>query len=200
MKVCSKCNLEKNLGEFYFRKDTEKYRNDCKECFNLKVKSNRIKNPSYMKDYLKEWRENNPNANSINSKRWRENNPNSNSKYVKERKRVDNLFRIKYSARSVINTAFRYSGFKKNSRTHIILGCDYEYFLRHIESNFESWMTWENKGLYNGELNYGWDIDHIMPVSSGKTEDDMIKLNHYTNLQPLCSKINRDIKKNKIAT
>ena len=57
-------------------------------------------------------------------------------------------------------------------------------------------MTWENKGLYNGELNYGWDIDHIIPVSSGKTEDDMIKLNHYTNLQPLCSKINRDIKRN----
>ena len=25
-----------------------------------------------------------------------------------------------------------------------------------------------------------------------------IKLNHYTNLQPLCSKINRDIKKDKL--
>lgn len=68
MKVCLKCNLEKNLSEFYFRKDNKKYRNDCKECFNLKIKSNRIKNPSYMKDYLKEWRENNPTANSINSK------------------------------------------------------------------------------------------------------------------------------------
>ena len=20
------------------------------------------------------------------------------------------------------------------------------------------WMTWENKGLYSGELNYGWDL------------------------------------------
>jgi len=30
------------------------------------------------------------------------------------------------------------------------------------------------------------------------TEEDIIKLNHYTNLQPLCSKINRDIKKDKI--
>jgi hypothetical protein len=58
-------------------------------------------------------------------------------------------------------------------------------------------MTWDNYGLYNGELNYGWDIDHIIPLSSGKTEDDLINLNHYTNLQPLCSKINRDIKKNK---
>jgi len=56
-------------------------------------------------------------------------------------------------------------------------------------------MTWENRGLYNGELNYGWDIDHIIPIASAKTEEDIIKLNHYKNLQPLCSHINRDIKK-----
>ena len=62
----------------------------------------------------------------------------------------------------------------------------------------EDWMTWENYGKYNGELNYGWDMDHILPISSGKTEEDMIILNHYTNLQPLCSKVNRDIKKDKI--
>jgi hypothetical protein len=58
-------------------------------------------------------------------------------------------------------------------------------------------------GLYNGELNYGelnygWDIDHKIPLSSGKTEEKIIELNHYTNLQPLCSKINRDIKKDNI--
>ena len=29
-------------------------------------------------------------------------------------------------------------------------------------------------------------------------EEDILKLNHYTNLQPLCSKINRDIKKDKV--
>jgi hypothetical protein len=59
-------------------------------------------------------------------------------------------------------------------------------------------MTWDNKGLYNGELNYGWDIDHVIPVSSGMTEEEVVKLNHFTNLQPLCSKINRDIKRNNI--
>lgn len=32
----------------------------------------------------------------------------------------------------------------------------------------------------------------IIPLSSVNTEDGLIKLNHYTNLQPLCSKINRD--------
>ena len=58
-------------------------------------------------------------------------------------------------------------------------------------------MTWENRGLYNGELDYGWDIDHIVPICSAKTEEDVIKLNHYTNLQPLCSYTNRVIKGDK---
>jgi hypothetical protein len=57
-------------------------------------------------------------------------------------------------------------------------------------------MNWNNRGLYNGTENYGWDLDHIIPLSSAKTEGEVIKLNHYTNIQPLCSYVNRDIKKN----
>ena len=42
------------------------------------------------------------------------------------------------------------------------------------------------------------DIDHIIPLSSAKTEEDIIRLNHYTTLQPLCSYTNRYIKKNNL--
>ena len=56
-------------------------------------------------------------------------------------------------------------------------------------------MTWENHGKYNNSEGYGWDIDHIIPISMAKTEEDVIKLNHYSNLQPLCSKINRNVKR-----
>jgi hypothetical protein len=74
----------------------------------------------------------------------------------------------------------------------------YEYFIIHIERQFESWMTWDNYGKYNGEFRYGWDIDHIIPISSVKNKEEIININHYTNLQPLCSKINREIKKDKL--
>ena len=59
-------------------------------------------------------------------------------------------------------------------------------------------MSWDNYGLYNGDLNHGWDIDHITPISSGISEDEILKLNHYSNLQPLCSKTNRYIKKDNL--
>ena len=66
---------------------------------------------------------------------------------------------------------------------------------------FEPWMTWENKGNpKDGKLEYNknWDIDHIIPISSISSEEDIYKLNHYTNLQPLCSKINREVKRNRL--
>jgi len=78
------------------------------------------------------------------------------------------------------------------------LGCSFEEFKLYLESKFEKWMNWDNYGKYNGEINYGWDIDHIIPLSSAKIEEEIYKLSHYTNLQPLCSKFNRDIKKDKI--
>jgi hypothetical protein len=119
-----------------------------------------------------------------------------NKEYYKKRISIDPLFKLKKEIQLLIRDAFRRKDLSKdNQRTTNILGCSVEEFKLYLESKFESWMTWDNKGLYNGELNYGWDIDHIIPISSAKTKEELIKLNHYTNLQPLCGKINRDIKR-----
>ena len=37
-KTCSKCNTTKDISQFTFRKDTQKYRNECKECKSLQDK------------------------------------------------------------------------------------------------------------------------------------------------------------------
>jgi len=123
---------------------------------------------------------------------------NQHNEYLKTRKIIDPLFKLKVNIRTNIYNNLKKSNYVKNLKTNIILGCTYEDFKEYLESKFESWMTWENYGLYNGELNYGWDIDHIIPTSSAITEEELLKLNNYVNLQPLCSKINRDIKKDKI--
>ena len=60
-------------------------------------------------------------------------------------------------------------------------------------------MNWDNKGKYKKDTyNYGWDVDHIIPLDTALTEADIVRLNHYTNLRPLCSKVNRDIKRAKL--
>ncbi len=150
----------------------------------------------------KEWATNNSDKINEAVKRHRKNNPDKvkeqYNKSVKKRKSNDPLFSLVCRLRSSMSKNLKRFNINKKDRTSDILGCSFEEFKAHLESKFEPWMTWENRGLYNGELNYGWDIDHIIPLSSGKTEEDVLNLSKFTNLQPLCSKMNRDIKKEKI--
>lgn len=73
-----------------------------------------------------------------------------------------------------------------------IIGLDVLKFKEYIESKWEPWMSWENYGLFKtGEYNVGWDLDHVIPISTSVDEESTLKLWHYTNLQPLCSRVNR---------
>ena len=175
MKVCKNCKISKDSGDFHRHKAV------CKVCRSSIMKEWRLNNKDKVKEQSHKWY-------LENKERRRE----PRRDYAKIRRKNDPLFALKSRTSSLIRTSI----IRKKSKTIEILGCSFEEFKSYIESKFESWMTWENRGLYNGEFNYGWDIDHIIPVSSAKTEEEIIKLNHYTNFQPLCSKVNRDIKKN----
>jgi hypothetical protein len=159
-------------------------------------------NKDKIKQYKKDWaKENEQHLKEKRKQYWNDNKIELNKKQYqrkKERLKNDTFFKFKTNVRSLIYNSFYRKSYIKQSKSFEILGCSFEELKQYLESKFESWMTWENRGLYNGELNYGWDIDHIIPTSSATTEEELIKLNHYTNLQPLCSKINRDIKKNKV--
>jgi uncharacterized protein with ATP-grasp and redox domains len=203
MKKCNKCLIEKELSSFHKNNSSKDGRkNICRECFtiqNRKYKKNQ--NKKYRennKQKLKEYNKNYELNNKEKRKKWREYNKDkilqNRREYDKKRRVCDPVYRLKRNIRNRVYKSIVWKGFKKYSKTEEILGCSFEEFKIHLESKFEVWMNWENYGLYNGELNYGWDIDHIIPLSSAKIEEDVIKLNHYTNLQPLCSKVNRDIK------
>ena len=42
-------------------------------------------------------------------------------------------------------------------------------------------MNWNNWGMGDDK----WVIDHRIPLAIATTEDEIYKLNHYTNLQPM---------------
>jgi len=90
--------------------------------------------------------------------------------YVKRQKLIDPLFKLKCRLISNISTHIKNGGYTKKSRTYEILGCSYEEFKQYLESKWDSWMNWDNYGKYNGTLEYGWDIDHIIPASSAFVE------------------------------
>jgi hypothetical protein len=137
---------------------------------------------AYMKEYLKEYRKTHKNETN---------------KRDLERRNNDIVYRIRRNSASRIGSIFRNNGYSKQSRTHEILGCSFDDLIIYLESKFEPWMNWDNYGEGIYEPNKSWDVDHIMPLSSAKSEEELIKLCHYSNLQPLCSYYNRNIKKAK---
>ena len=202
-KICSKCGEEKGLSEFY-KQPTGKLgvRSECIECTKKYKGKYREENRDKIKTIQKKYYDKNQIILRDKKRIYRENN----NDLIKERNRIDkknrrensSFYRLSENIRRVIRQSIDKNGYTKKSRTQEILGCSYDEFRIHIESQFEDWMTWDNRGLYNGEFKYGWDIDHIQPISMGKTEEDIIRLNHYTNLRPLCSKVNRDIKRDRV--
>lgn len=204
MKTCTKCKITKEISSFgkSKRKD-DGISNICKLCNNIRSRNYNANNKLSRKATSKKYYLKNKERLNENSIRWLNENSNKFREYYKnyriEKRKNDKLFLLKEKVRKLISNSFIRNKFSKRSKTIEILGCTFEDFKLYIESKFEPWMSWENKGLYNGEFNYGWDIDHIVPVSSAKDEYEIIALNHYTNFQPLCSKINRDIKRNIIS-
>lgn len=107
---------------------------------------------------------------------------NNHTAYVKSRRATDSVFDISMRVRGLISVKIRTSGYTKKSKAQTILGCNWEFFKLHIEKQFSSGMSWENRK--------DWHIDHIMPMATASTEEDVIRLNHYSNLRPMWAKDN----------
>lgn len=170
-----------------YQNNKEKINKQSKEYYKNNKEKLRKKQNKYYKNH-KEYK-----------KEYNENHKEQRNKHNKQRKKDDPLYKLKCEIRTQIVNSLKRKGYKKNIKTEQILGCSFSDLRLHLESNFKPWMSWDNHGLYNGKENFGWDIDHIIPLSSATCEADIIRLNHYTNLQPLCSFINRCVKRASMA-
>jgi hypothetical protein len=200
-KTCTKCGVCQPLDNFYKVKRTKpKVRNVphddhkamCKSCYKARAAEWVKNNPEKRRAIARKWDE----ANSKKRKeaftahnkkpevkermrQWRLANATA---YMRNRRANDQMYAFKIKIRGMLRKAFDRNGYTKRSKTNDILGCTWAEFMLHIERQFQPGMTWLNRG--------DWHIDHIVPLATAKTEDDVIKLNHYTNLRPLWAEDN----------
>jgi hypothetical protein len=180
----------KEIKKEYYKEYRLNNKEKIKEYQKQYIKEYHLNNKEKIKEYSKEYYENNRekakeyylnNKEKINkyNKEYRLNNKVKRNEFLKNRRQNDNLFKFSSYTRSLINNSFKRNNnkFKKNPKTEIILGCTIEEFRSYIEMKFDKKMTFENYGK--------WHLDHIIPISIAKTEEEIIKLNHYTNFQPL---------------
>lgn len=124
----------------------------------------REKTKEHRKKKIKAWKENNKERVREYNRWYYRKNPTAHM-----RQRVRRLVR-----RSIVNK----TGRAKSSRTKDIVGCDLDFLCEYLSK------TWErNYGKpWNGEP---YHIDHIIPLATAKTEEEVRRLCHYTNLQLL---------------
>lgn len=205
-KKCCMCNNAKSIEDFYFRKDRMQYHCRCKECEKLYQKQYKLLHKKDLQIKNKEYYEKNKTSKIEYQKNYYQKhriekrmydieykNKNKEKRNKNEQNLYSNniLYKLKKKTRNCINKSFKRKGYNKNTNTYKIIGCDYNTFIEHLLNTFKN--------------NYGYEwnkqecvhIDHIIPLSTAKSEDDVIKLCYYTNLQLLKAKDNL-MKSNKL--
>lgn len=185
MKTCKKCKLEKDISEFYkVSKNIDGFHRQCKVCVKEWVKNYREINKEKIKERSKKWYNNNKNYVYVYQRIYIENNKEKINNNLRKKRSEDNFLKFKHNVRSNICSCFRRGAIKhkKNTKTEKILCCTIEEFKIYIQSQFKKGMNWNNYGK--------WHLDHIVPIATAKTEENVIRLNHYTNFQPLWAKDN----------
>lgn len=167
MKKCAKCKVRKKFTEFSKDKSSKDgLQTKCKTCCNEYHKKYREVNKDYCSQYSKKYRDSNKDYYRQYKKKWET-----------KKRHTDPLFKLSSNLRIRTWTAFKNKGYNKNTKTQEMLGVDWKVCKKHIERQFTKGMTWENSG--------SWHIDHIIPLSFANTEEELKKLCHYSNLQPL---------------
>lgn len=120
------------------------------------------------------------------NRRYRQKNKQARTDYERIKRQTDPVYRFRTSFRCLIGSYLRKKGYTGGKKVWEVVGCDFETFLEYIQNQFEEGMTLDNYGHGKG----CWNIDHIIPICTAKTDEDIERLNHYTNLRPMWSKDN----------
>jgi hypothetical protein len=200
LQICTKCNIEKpaTLEFFHIRKSNNKLNTMCKICVNERNSKYRENNQDKIvagrhKHYLnnkssinkknREYYYTHKEQSRANGRNWEKNNPDKvrehRRKMKKQRRDNDPLFKMKENLRCRYWIALTRKNFYKGAKFSEYIGCSLDELKQHLEKQFKPGMNWNNYTID------GWHIDHIVPLASAKTEEELIKLLHYSNLQPL---------------
>jgi hypothetical protein len=188
-KVCGACKREKTLDNFHKCKGKKQgVKSACKECrknsYQLNSEHNKTKarehylnNSEKIKEYQKQYKKDN--RDKIN-KRERQ--------YKINRRKTDEVYLLKENISCLIRNSLKLYNHKKESKTEHILGISVVEFKDYLNNNPYN-FRYQDKDI---------DLDHIIPISTARTQEEAIKLNHYTNFQLLPKDYNRNIKMDNI--
>lgn len=119
----------------------------------------------------------------------------------KNRRKNDPTYKLSHYISGRIRKILGKFGHKKKGSCINHLDYSFQELKEHIEQQFESWMNWDNQGVYDPETwddndpsTWKWQLDHIIPVSTfnytSMEDEEFKKCWALTNLRPLSAKQN----------
>lgn len=199
---CLLAGADQPLENFYFRKDSGKYRNECKVCWKAATRKFAIDYPEQTRELSKQYRVKHAEEKKVYQKQYREENKEEireagkkyrdehkeelaqyNYEYKKERLKNDKPFRMLENLRKRMRDVIH--GKNKSESTIELIGCSPDNLKKHLESMFRDGMTWDNYGTY-------WVVDHFIPCAFfdfSKPHHQRLCF-HFINLWPLTAKEN----------
>lgn len=159
-KVCTICKEIKSIDQFS-TVNNRKHSNinsSCRQCERMRANRYRQKNINRLREYGRNW--------------------------AKKRRETNSTYKISQNLRRRVREVIH----MKSKKTEELLGCTFDFFIKHLESQFQSGMSWDNYGSKKGQ----WNIDHIKPCSTFDLSvlEQQKACFHYTNLRPLWSQEN----------
>lgn len=219
IKKCSKCKKIKYINEFRKRKDSSKYRNECKKCEAEYSREGYKNNPIKGKEIQKRWRENNreeergrgreryKNNSEKEKKRSNEYRKNNLEKYKefsknwrKDNRELSNFYSKIAFRKRMLNPTIKLSKSISNRINYSLKngkgGYHWEelvnYTLQDLMDHLEKLFKPNMRWSNHGKA--GWEIDHIIPISLWQFEScqdrEFKQCWALCNLQPLWTKDN----------
>ena len=200
--ICSQCNKE-------FDKTHHRQKYCSKECAAI-IRKNKVKN--YMKEFkrlgkynesVKKYRQTDKykitkkiyekgekHKKALKKVQQSDKHKNNRKKYLKQQRETDPLFKLIGTVRSRLYKFIKTSSIPKKNKTFEMVGCTPEFLKKHLEKQFHRHPDYHHPMNWLNYTVHGWHIDHIIPLDSAKTPEDVEKLMHYTNLQPMWAEYN----------
>lgn len=213
--TCNKCRIEKNISLEFFRfaKKENRWFKICRDCerkshrkylkktnyyhenkskIKAKNKENYYKNIDQRTEYHKEYYQKNKKQIIKRVQKYTAKNKDKikkyQSEYKKNRSKKDPVFKMRNNVSKTIRFYLKKNKSSKKSSVWNYLPYSPKELKKHLESQFEPWMNWNNYGSLSSKEKT-WQIDHIIPQSKlpydSLDHPNFIKCWNLNNLRPL---------------
>ena len=154
---------------------------ECKQCVTERLREQERK---YKRDWYQAHKEEiaarqkaNRAARNESNRKYAHANRDKINQYVANKRATDQIYKLKCQTRKIVYQSFARKGGIKPERSEQVIGLPIDDFVSYLKGTYKEVYGKEWNGVEKVH------IDHIIPLATATTEEDVLRLCHYTNLR-----------------